>query len=1079
MPSLVSPGISVQVIDESIYAVTSVATVPLVVFATAEDKMTPSGTTATGTTAANAEKLYLIGSQRELVNTYGAPAFYKDSNSTPLHGYEINEYGLLAAYSALGVSNRVYMLRADINLAQLIGTSVRPTQPPESGTIWLDLSETRFGIFEWDVDTKTFTNIDSPILITSTTNLASGAGSAPKASIGQIGQYAVDTTSVNNPMYVKTYDNSWQQLGSLAWELKTPSLIASNANPTLETSDTLVINTVTVTITAATVANLAAQINAANITGVVAWVSAGYLNIAHSDLATNDGSSVNGRLTIANGSGTMLTTLGLTAGTYRPAGLTITSHTNVPAWKPSDALATGGVGRRPSGSVWIKTTSPNAGANWSVKTYNATTEQWTTNAASIYSSDTAANDAYDSAGGGINIAQGSTYVLLNPESYSSPILAEFRLQERTVSGITEITGTTTSQTFVSGNTFLLATSEVGSSSITNEVTVTLSGTTATLFVQSILAAGLANLTAEITSTGAIKLTHTAGGTIRAKNVTGTALTTAGFTSATTGVKLRSGDSYLIMSNWSVATYTASADTPTTYPESGTYWYDSTVDEVDIMIHNGTTWKGYQTITNDTRGYNLSLCDPAGPIVTAAAPTTQSDGTALSYGDLWIDTGDLENYPAMYRYDNVGGSGKWQAIDTADQTSEAGVVFGDARWDTTGTTDIVTGTKPSIAGLLTSNYLDIDAIDPALYPRGMLLWNTRRSGYNVKKYMPDYFNETDFPDDVLPTVVDAWVNAVGNKANGSPFAGRKAVRACVAGALAAAIDNTHDIRTEERNFNLTCCPGYPEVVANMVALGNDRKNTTFVIADTPARLAANSTAILNWADGNAEDSITTADPYMGVYYPWGVTNNPFTTGNTQIVVPPSHMALRLIIRNDDVAYPWFAPAGLRRGLIDNATRVGYIDADSGELQTVSLIESMRDTLYENKINPACLFPGTGLVMWGQKTMNPYSSALDRVNVARLIVYIRERLGQIVKPFLFEPNDKITRDEAKQVVESLMNDLVAKRGLYDYLVICDESNNTTDRIDRNELYIDVAIEPMKAVEFIYIPLRIKNTGEIKGG
>ena len=84
----------------------------------------------------------------------------------------------------------------------------------------------------------------------------------------------------------------------------------------------------------------------------------------------------------------------------------------------------------------------------------------------------------------------------------------------------------------------------------------------------------------------------------------------------------------------------------------------------------------------------------------------------------------------------------------------------------------------------------------------------------------------------------------------------------------------------------------------------------------------------------------------------------------------------------------------------------------------------------------------------------------------------------KPFVFEPNDKLTRDEVKGVVESLMNDLVAKRGLYDYLVVCDETNNTSDRIDRNELYIDVAVEPVKAVEFIYIPVRIQNTGSISG-
>jgi phage tail sheath protein FI len=82
-------------------------------------------------------------------------------------------------------------------------------------------------------------------------------------------------------------------------------------------------------------------------------------------------------------------------------------------------------------------------------------------------------------------------------------------------------------------------------------------------------------------------------------------------------------------------------------------------------------------------------------------------------------------------------------------------------------------------------------------------------------------------------------------------------------------------------------------------------------------------------------------------------------------------------------------------------------------------------------------------------------------------------------LFEPNDKITRDQVKQVVETVFNDLIAKRGVYDYLVVCDTSNNTPDRVARNELYVDIAVEPMKAVEFIYIPIRLKNPGAIAAG
>jgi phage tail sheath protein FI len=96
----------------------------------------------------------------------------------------------------------------------------------------------------------------------------------------------------------------------------------------------------------------------------------------------------------------------------------------------------------------------------------------------------------------------------------------------------------------------------------------------------------------------------------------------------------------------------------------------------------------------------------------------------------------------------------------------------------------------------------------------------------------------------------------------------------------------------------------------------------------------------------------------------------------------------------------------------------------------------------------------------------------------VAFLRGRLDEIGKLFLFEPNDEITRNEIAGVINSLMVDLVAKRALYDYLVVCDASNNTPARIDRNELWVDIAIEPVKAVEFIYIPLRIRNTGEIAG-
>ena len=179
-------------------------------------------------------------------------------------------------------------------------------------------------------------------------------------------------------------------------------------------------------------------------------------------------------------------------------------------------------------------------------------------------------------------------------------------------------------------------------------------------------------------------------------------------------------------------------------------------------------------------------------------------------------------------------------------------------------------------------------------------------------------------------------------------------------------------------------------------------------------------------------------------------------------------LRTIVRSDEVAFPWLAPAGARRGVIDNASRLGYINAQTGEFESIATGQGLRDTLYENKINPITFLPGVGITNYGNKTESAIASALDRINVARLVAYIRGRLNEIGRNFVFEPNDQITRNEITNAIDGLMQDLVAKRGLYDYLIVCDLSNNTPARIDRNELYVDIAIEPVKAVEFIYIPV-----------
>ena len=1073
--ALVSPGVEVTVIDESNYVANTAGTVASIIVATAQDKTSGTGTgTAPGTTAANAGNTYLIGSQRELVSTFGNPLFYQTASGTPINGHEINEYGLMAAYSLLGSSNRVYVTRADVDLAELTSSTSRPLGTPRNGVVWLDTgSDSRWGIFEWSQTAGTFTN-KVPTVITSTDDLSGGI---PKASIGTIGSYAIVATNTSNPVYYKNRSNAWVLVGSASWQQSWPTTAGTVASPTLTNGNTITINGSTVTLSGTTVTALASSIVNASITGVTASAVDNKVEIYATSSAASDGSTTDGKILLANGTGTILTDTGLTAGTFACPLIQQSAHYTVPEWKSTDTTP------RPAGSTWVKTTSSNLGALVDTSVYSTTTAQFESVSVPLYENDRTANKNLDATGGKA-IAVGSYYMQFDVTENDT---ATFKLFRRYATGVMDVTGTVNAAAPITGGeTFTIQASVANSTALSTAVTVTTSGTGIADIAADITGAGVANVSASVTSSGYLQITHALGGTVVLKDTSGTPVADAGFSTAITTGQVRAGnDSNLILSNWVAPTYTASSTAPSSDPLNTRSWYHGGT-EADIMISDGTNWKGYQNVTSDARGYDLSNTDSTGVIFAATEPTTQIDETALVVGDLWIDTGDLENYPMLYRYQVVDSENRWVLVDKTDQTTEDGILFADARFMGDTTTDVVTGTLTTTAALLTSDVTDIDVPDASLYPRGMLLFNTRRSSYNVKEFRSNHFSRTNFSDTTLyptlPTEKDAWVSVSGNKDDGSPYMGRKAVRKIVVAGLKSAIDNSEALREDARNFNIIAAPGYPELINNMVSLNNDRRNTAFVVGDTSMRLAATSTAIQNWASNtaavtdNSEDGLTSADPYLGVFYPAGQTND--LNGNT-IVVPSSHMALRTIARSDDQSFPWFAPAGTRRGLVDNASAIGYINSATGEFVVDNVRESLRDTLYTNRVNPITFFNGVGLMNYGNKTRAATSSSLDRINVSRLAGYLRSQLQATALGYVFEPNDKITRDELKEQVEQIMNDLVAKRGIYDYLVVCDETNNTATRIDRNELYVDVAIEPVKAAEFIFIPIRLKNTGEIGAG
>jgi len=981
MATLNSPGVSVTIIDESFYTPAAPGTVPMLFVTSAQDKLNASGTVAAGTTAANAGKVWLMTSQRDLADTFGVPHFYTDASSNPLHGDELNEYGLQAAYSLLGVSSRAYIVRADVDNTALVPTESAPHGAPVAGQYWLDTNDSLYGIKEWSQSNATFVD-KTPIILNDDSDPGNFSGINPSITVGGVGDYCLIITKDNsNRLFYKRSGTQWD--------------VVLNASKNFVASP----------------------------------------------------------------------------------------HYQVPNW-------TSGT---PDKSVWVVTTKPNNGANWKVKRYNSASKSWDTVDAPIYDKVLEATAVLDSKGGSA-IPVGSVFVETNYTNNAANALADFKLWRRANAGATNITS--------SGNgalspqatyDFTIKETIAGSNTWHAPVTITITGnggSLAALVPAAIASQGFTNIICTYSPiTDKLTITHKLGGDFELTDGTNAPLNTMGFTVSTKNLYIpAAGDGVSwIATNWTPLSYVAKDNAPYTTPADGKLWYNAVHDQVDILIHNGTTWCGYNAVGSQ---YHNAGIDPAGPIISATEPektTGHSNGTALVNGDIWISTADMERYGKdIYVYSTTAG---WIKQDTTDQSSSNGWLFADARWANTGTT-LVAG---DIITLLNSNYLDPDAPDPAIYPKGMRLFNTRRSGFNVKKYMTGYIDiyannglNDRYPhgtgESMNAYATDRWVSQHNVAADGSGVFGRQAQRAQIVAALKSTIDTNALIRdTDTVNFNLIAAPGYPEAIQNMIAFNVDRGQTAFVVGDTPFRLMPTGTELSNWgmntalALDNGDDGAVSYDEYMAMYYPSGYTND--NTGN-KIVVPPSHMMLRTIINSDAKSFQWFAPAGTRRGGVDNATSVGYITGE-GEFKTTALPQNIRDVMDSVKINPIATLTGVGIVAYGQRTRSKNASALDRINVARLVCYLRRQLDVLARPFLFEPNDAQTRREIKAAAESLMLELVGQRALYDYVVVCDETNNTAARIDRNELYMDIAIEPVKAVEYIYIPLRLKNTGDIKAG
>jgi len=347
----------------------------------------------------------------------------------------------------------------------------------------------------------------------------------------------------------------------------------------------------------------------------------------------------------------------------------------------------------------------------------------------------------------------------------------------------------------------------------------------------------------------------------------------------------------------------------------------------------------------------------------------------------------------------------------------------------------------------------------------------RSNYvtvaSVPLKTPNYFNNVGQPQDIYTGSIPANQSGSFGAAVGELFYGGGAkyyndiTDTNIQGLPATAYSTSISLMSnaDEYNYNVIIAPGLTYGNANgktqLVNLINNTQNRGDNIAVVDMSLYGNSVSTTTGVANTLDTS------YAATYWPWIQTVDPLTGDFAW--VPASTMIPSVYIQNDNLSAPWFAPAGLTRGGILNAVRTEK-----------KLTQTDRNILYQNKVNPIATFPGTGVVVYGQKTLQTTASALDRVNVRRLLIALKTKISEIANTLVFEQNTIATRTSFTSQVNPYLASVQQQQGLYAFKVIMDDSNNSAETIDRNQLIGQIYLQPTKTAEFIYLDFNILPTG-----
>lgn len=968
MATLVSPGVSVTVTDQSYFIPASAPTVPLIVLATQDNKpqdpTNPNSPIAPGTQEYGVVRTITSLSQSQ--STYGVPVF-RTTNGLPNHGDARNEYGLATLNRFLGQGSVAYAIRANVNLDDNFS---------DLQSFWTNDIDVATQVLE-SLVTQWIAQYNSNNLLTPQTPSTPGS-----TTVGYKGLLTSSTAITGGIETLGTPNGGTGYLSTSTYQ--NVPLTGGHGSGAL-----------------ATVTISGGSVSAVTIT------NPGYGYVANDQLSAKATSL---------GATSSITTLGTFTG---GAGYTDGTYNNVPlTGSATGTSATANI--TVSGGVVTDVVLANGGVNYSTTdiltaAIGTTGTGFTVQVSAITNPTTAFYVDVLSVTSQTPAQYVANVVI---DTHTIPVSIDLSTISNVGAFITALNaalGSNGTATLTNGN-IVIASSTVGT---TSTVTVTDVNTTGV-----VTTSGLGTIVGGTNYTNGtypnVPLTGGSGlGAMATVTVSGGSVTSVVITAGGSGYVANTDTLSANSSNLGGTGLGFSVPVTSVASINGLFHSVSETNFVGFTTAAGTN--GYRVTIDHTSLYAL--------IQQAMAFVWQQ----YSFG--------IATTPTTLQQDFMN-----------DQTASPFTVYAN------GFNQPSTGTFIGILGGLTQWYNN----DEGSVVAGEF---TATEAGNFLTSFGDDFEWTD--------------NFLFKTALGTDDASR---RAAIVQALTAIVNSNEDIRTETFEYNLILCPGYPEVASAMQALVINYLNSeVLVIGDTPMNvdMSGSQTSLQQWAGSTAR--VIDIAGNVTYYYPHILTTN--LDGST-ILLPSSAQALTTMAFSDSVSYEWFAPAGLKRGAISGIEDLGYVDPTSvlGTATTfVSLHpnQGQRDTMYaytaQGGINPLAFFPGNGFVVWGQKTSTgTTATSLDRVNVSRLVKYIARSLRKAALAFVFEPNDTLTQNNLKAMVDSFLGTLVTKRGLYDFASICDSSNNTPAVVDANQLICDVALKPVKAAEFIYIPITIVATG-----